>query len=359
MKTEKKPVRASLPKSALDRLYYIDGQIASGKYPNTKYLAEYLFEKWGEVSISTVSRDIAFMKDRLNAPIEYNALHRGYYYSKPKYRIPMGFSGADELLALGMAKNILALYRDTPIFNAAKHLLDCITAPLAADGNCDWYENRIVVPRVPAASVPPDVWTLITTARRENRKLTFEYLGAYDKNYKPRRVRPYQLLFDTGLWYLYGFAEERTDIRIFSLCRIKNILLTTDHFSLPKNFDYRAGNTGSFFGVFTGQKRHLFKIAFYDHSVVWVKDRQWADDQKITQADDGIIMSFTSTQFDKVAEWVLSRGCTACPLEPESLVNVWRKNIDRMQKLATNPSVIPRHLSGDSKIILEENYVRI
>jgi predicted DNA-binding transcriptional regulator YafY len=334
MKTEKKPVRASPPKSALARLYLIDQQIASGKYPNTKYLVEYLRNPWGKTSVSTISRDIDFMRDRLNAPIEYDALHRGYYYSKLNYRIPLGFSGADELLALGMVKNILALYRNTPIYNAAHHLLDSITAPLASEGNSNWYESRIVVPQTPSAPVAPDVWTLITTALRENRVLTFEYQGAYDEGYKSRRVRPYQLLFDSGLWYLYGFAEERKGIRLFSLCRIKNTALTKDHFPLPKDFDYRAGNADSFFGVFAGQKRHRFKIAFYDYSVVWVKDRQWAADQKIAETEDGVTVTFTSTQFDKVVEWVLSRGCTARPLEPELLVNVWRNNIEEMQKTA-------------------------
>jgi predicted DNA-binding transcriptional regulator YafY len=330
MKTEKKPVRASIPKSAWARLCFIDRQIASGKFPNTKNLAQ----KWEGISISTISRDIDFMKNRLNAPIEYDALRRGYYYAKSSYRIPMGFSGADELLALGMAKNILTLYRDTPIYDAARHLLDCITAPLAAEDNSEWYESRIVVPQAPSAPVSPGVWDPITTALRENRILTFEYQGTYDEEYKPRRVRPYQLLFDTGIWYLYGFAEERKGIRIFSLCRIKNITLTKDRFPLPKDFDYRTDNAGSFFGVFMAQKKYRFKIAFYDSSVVWVKDRQWASDQKITETDDGIIVTFTSTQFDKVVEWVLSRGGTARPLEPELLVNVWRNNIEEMRKTA-------------------------
>ena len=330
MKTQKKSVRASIPKSAWARLCFIDRQIASGKFPNTKNLAQ----KWEGISISTISRDIDFMKNRLNAPIEYDAMRRGYYYAKSNYRIPMGFSGADELLALGMAKSILTLYRDTPIYDAARHLLDCITAPLAVEDNLEWYENRIVVPQAPSAQVSPDVWNLITTALRENRILTFEYQGAYDDDYKPRRVRPYQLLFDTGLWYLYGFAEERRGIRVFSLCRIRNIVLTKERFFLPKDFDYRAENTESFFGVFAGQKRYRFKIAFYDYSVVWVKDRQWASDQKITETADGIIITFTSTQFEKVAEWVLSRGSTACPLEPELLVNIWSDEIEEMRKMA-------------------------
>jgi predicted DNA-binding transcriptional regulator YafY len=330
MKTPKKPARASLPKSALARLYFIDQQIASGKFPNTKDLVK----KWEGISLSTISRDIAFMKDSLYAPIEYDALHRGYYYAEPNYRIPMGFSGADELLALGMAKNILTMYKDTPIYDAARHLLDSIIAPLAAEDNSGWYENRIVVPQVPSSPVTPDVWNSITTALRENRTLIFEYMGTYDEHPKPRRVRPYQLLFDAGVWYLYGFAEERKGIRIFSLCRMEKVSITKDRFPLPKDFDYRAGDSGSHFGVFSVQKKYRFKIAFYDSSVVWIKDRKWADDQKITETDDGIIITFTSTQFDKVAEWVLSRGSTARPLEPEMLVNYWRDEIERMRRMA-------------------------
>jgi len=331
MENEKKPARASIPvRSGMARLYFIDREIASGKFPNTGYLAK----KWEGISISTISRDIEFMKDRLNAPIEYDALHRGYFYSEPLYRIPTGFSGADELLALGMAKNILTMYKDTPIYDAAHHLLDSIIAPLATESNSDWYESRIVVPQIPSSPVPPDVWDPIITALRDNRVLTFEYQGTYDDDYKPRRVRPYQLLFDSGLWYLYGFAEERKGIRVFSLRRMKNVVTAKDHFLLPKDFDYRAGIGGSHFGVFTGQEKYHFKIAFYDSSIMWVSDRQWAEDQEITETEDGVIVTFTSTQFEKVVEWVLSRGCTARPMEPELLVNAWQLHIEEMQKMA-------------------------
>jgi predicted DNA-binding transcriptional regulator YafY len=143
-------------------------------------------------------------------------------------------------------------------------------------------------------------------------------------------------LFDTGIWYLYGFAEERNDIRVFSLCRMEKVVITEKHFSLPENFDYRTCDSGSYFGVFAGQKKQRFKIAFYNNSVVWVKDRQWAADQEIVEKDGCITISFSSTQFDKIVEWMLSQGCNARPLEPESLVNVWRGNIARMQEMATH-----------------------
>jgi hypothetical protein len=116
---------------------------------------------------------------------------------------------------------------------------------------------------------------------------------------------------------------------------MKNIVPTASTFPLPKNFDYRALFGGSHFGIFAGLKKYRFKIAFYGSSAEWVKERKWADDQKITETKDGVIITFTSAQFEKVVEWMLSRGSTARPLSPESLVDTWQRNIEEMQKLAS------------------------
>ena len=92
MKTEKRPIRSTLPKTALPRILFIDREIASGKYPSSTEMAE----KY-ETSLSSIGRDIAFMKYSLNAPVEYSAQHRGFFYSIPNYRIPAGFSRAGEV----------------------------------------------------------------------------------------------------------------------------------------------------------------------------------------------------------------------------------------------------------------------
>jgi predicted DNA-binding transcriptional regulator YafY len=323
MKTKK-----SFPRTSLPRIYFIDSRIASESYPNTSTLAaEY------EVSEATISRDIELMRDRLNAPIDYDALHRGYYYTQKAYRLPAGYASAQDMLALGMAKTLLTLYRNTPLHDAADHLLDSITAPLATDGTSQWYKDRIVVSPAASIIIPPGIWDPIITGLKENRVIAFEYSGLWDEGYKPRRVRPYQLLFDNGVWYLYGYAEERKAIRMFSLPRMRNAAATSATFTLPKDFDYRLKSDDSYFGVFAGGKRQQFAIAFYEDSAVWVRDRQWAADQKIEDKDEGVVISFSSTQYHKVLEWVLSRGGTARPFEPEQLVNDWECHIIEMGKM--------------------------
>jgi predicted DNA-binding transcriptional regulator YafY len=81
----------------LHRIYFIDRRIASGEYPNTASLA-----KEYETGTATISRDVDFMRNMMDAPIEYNARRRGYYYADKTYRLPAGFSSADDMMALGI-----------------------------------------------------------------------------------------------------------------------------------------------------------------------------------------------------------------------------------------------------------------
>jgi predicted DNA-binding transcriptional regulator YafY len=329
MKTEKKPVRKSMPKTGLPRIYKIEKEIASGKYPNANDLSRLC----DNVSISTIGRDIDFLRDQLNAPIEYDALHRGYYFTEKTFRLPAGFTTAEDLLALCMARSIFSLYKDTPLYDASRQLLESITTPIAADGNNDWLENRITVPPIASAKVKSDVWEVIVAGLKSNRVITFDYKGTWDAEFKKRKIYPYQLIFDYGVWYLYGFAEERKDVRIFSLSKIKNAQLTRDVFNLPKDYKYTDFSGDSFFGVFIGHEKLRFVVDIYGESISFAQERQWAADQKITEKDDHITVEFTSTQYDKVLHWVLSCGCNAVPKFPKKLVNSWKSHINEMKKL--------------------------
>jgi predicted DNA-binding transcriptional regulator YafY len=320
--------RKHLPRAVLSRVYFIDREIASGKYPNVNDLAN----EYG-VGTATIYRDIDYMRIMLNAPIEYSAKERGWYYSEKTFRLPARFAAANDMLALGMAKSLVSLYKDTPLYESAIRLLNDITAPLSPDDNDDgeraaWYEKRIIVPPVASSPVNSETWDVIVDAMRENKIITFEYKGYVDNNYKTRLVRPYQLLFDTGVWFLYGYAEERSAIRIFYLSRMKHVSLTNETFKLPKDFDYCAQNEGSYFGIFAGEKKR-FKIAFDAFAAKSIQDRLWAKDQKITELenDEGITIEFTSTQYGKVLSWVLSFGSEASPIEPPELVEQWKENI--------------------------------
>ena len=321
--------RKSIPKTALPRIYFIDREIASGKYPNTRTLAEAY-----ETGIATISRDIEFMRDMMNAPIEYDHTRKGYYYSKKTFRLPAAFGSAEDILALGMAKNLLTLYRNTPIYDAARDLMESVTAPLGEAESMHWYDERIVVPPVASVQFSPEIWHTICEGMRKNRALSFEYRRDWHSGYTPRRVHPYQLLFDNGAWYLYAYVRKYRGMRMYSLSRIQDITLEDERFVFPASADFRICFDGSYFGAYSTGKKRRFRIAFYNDGAMRIHERIWTADQRIKEIPDGVILSFTSAQYGKVLELVLSNGRDALPLEPKELVRDWQENIRCMQKRA-------------------------
>jgi hypothetical protein len=71
---------------------------------------------------------------------------------------------------------------------------------------------------------------------------------------------------------------------------------------------------------------------------VW--EHQWAADQYIEETDNGVVIYFSSTQYHKVLEWILSRGCTARPFKPEALVKDWEHHIIEMGKMIQESSTV-------------------
>lgn len=65
-------------RSMIEWIIFINKKIGSGTYPNTPKLSKEL-----EVSVATISRDIEFLRDRLNAPIAYDTFRKGYFYTMP------------------------------------------------------------------------------------------------------------------------------------------------------------------------------------------------------------------------------------------------------------------------------------
>src|SRR4051794_13991558 len=72
------PPRPPAPRPPLARIAFIDRAVRAGELPNAHPLARAL-----EVDHRTVQRALAFMRDRLAAPLAYDACRHGYAYADP------------------------------------------------------------------------------------------------------------------------------------------------------------------------------------------------------------------------------------------------------------------------------------
>jgi len=82
----------------LERLIRIHQAITSSQFPNSSALAQDLC-----VSLNTIHRDVAFMRNQMGLPIRYDASRSGYFYNAPVEAFPTRQSSnqiSDEALSL-------------------------------------------------------------------------------------------------------------------------------------------------------------------------------------------------------------------------------------------------------------------
>ncbi|HEY9173052.1 MAG TPA: hypothetical protein VI136_12265 [Verrucomicrobiae bacterium] len=94
-----------------ERITHIHQAVERGEYPNATTLAAAL-----GVSTKTTARDLAYMQQRLQLPLQYAPARHGYFYpSGPGQRpLPCVSVAEPELFALLIAGRLVAQYRGTP-----------------------------------------------------------------------------------------------------------------------------------------------------------------------------------------------------------------------------------------------------
>ena len=93
--------------SNVDRIYKINSMLHAR---GTVTLEEFLLEL--EISLATFKRDLKYMRETLNAPVEYDAFTKGYKFVKQgpgrKYELPGLWFSEEETTALVMMQHLLA-----------------------------------------------------------------------------------------------------------------------------------------------------------------------------------------------------------------------------------------------------------
>ena len=75
-----------------------------------------------------------------------------------------------------------------------------------------------------------DFFNDLKIAITERRITEFDYYNTYGEK-RFRSVEPIQLWFKSKWWYLKAFCLTKQDMRIYKLSRIKNLVITDEHFS--------------------------------------------------------------------------------------------------------------------------------
>lgn len=274
------------------------------------------------MSVRTVYRDIEFLRDRLGAPVEYDASRKGYSYSELSFQLPSVKLTEGEVVALFLAEQVLREYRGTPYEADIKTAFDKITAFLPAEVslNLGGLESLYSFHKPVTSSQDIETFRTLIRAARELRRVEVRYQGRASAEPVERRLDPYHLTNVNGEWYLFAYCHKREAVRVFRPDRIARIDETGERFERPDDFD-PADHLDGALSVHGGEsvpKRVVLRFA--PEVARFVTEKIWHPSQQHKHRRDGSLeVTFRLTSFVELERFILGWGRHCRVVSPKSL----------------------------------------
>ena len=300
----------------LERMLRIHQAIQSGKFPNTSHLSAEL-----EVATKTIQRDIEFMRDRLELPIEYDNARFGYHYTAAVNAFPTLQISEGELFALVVAEKALQQYRGTsfekPLLSAIQKMEQSLPDTISL--NLSDLEQTISFRTRAEQILDLNIFDTLAKAAAHRRQIQLSYRKPGRKDAERRIVDPYHLANINGEWYLFAFDHLRKDIRTFAPARIQSVEPTGKTFARPQKFSLEKRLHDSF-GVHSGEGKFDVAIRFDARVADYIREKKWHASQELRELKNGAVeLRLKLSSLMEIQRWVLGWAGDAVVLAPPEL----------------------------------------
>ncbi len=314
------------------RLLKIEQAIQNLNYPNVKRLQTEL-----EVSRRTILRDIEELKIYYNAPIEYDRIRKGYYYSDNTYFLKNMMLSESEVFAVTGILPLMERYNNTPLQKTIEKVYDTLSQMLPNQVEVQSsFMNDVEFIADPIPVIEEQVFNIVFKATKLHKKMNFDYRSIKSTDYKPHELYPYKIYNQKGDWYILGFSPKHNDFSTFTLARMKNITLSETFTPDP---DYRQKiHIDPNFGIWNNNSKPQKIELLFDKSInTYILERLWHKNQECHQNKDGTVyLSFESNQMQETLYWVLRFGSAVQILNPPELKENYRQEILKMAERLNN-----------------------
>ena len=229
-----------------------------------------------EVSLATFKRDLEYLRERLEVPIEWNADKGGYELgSDRKVELPGLWFNDSEIQAL--------LVMDAMLADLSPGLLEGHVAPLRArlemlleEGQVapDEVRKRVRVLRQAARALPAGVFEVVAAATLKRRRLRIAYAARSTAEATERSVSPQRLVLYRDNWYLDAWCHLRDGLRKFSVDAISSPVMLDEK---AKSVDMKAveRELDRGYGIFAGRNVEWATLRFTPARARWVAHERW------------------------------------------------------------------------------------
>lgn len=319
-----------------ERIYMIDHLLA-----NRRFVAfDELMTRLG-VSRATLKRDLAYMRDRLNAPIIFDRELGGYRFGQSAnnvgehYELPGLWFSAEEIHALLTMQHLLSTLDTGGLLGPhIQPLLARLTGILGSSaGETAEISKRIKMENIGVRHFHLEHFQAIGSALLRRKRIQIEYHAkGYDETTE-REISPQRLMYYRGNWYLDAWCHLRKALRSFAVDSIRRVEI------LEKNAievaEQKLDDTlGSGYGIFSGKKVTWAVLRFTRERSRWVAGEYWHPKQKSRFLPDGSYeLSFPYSDDRELVMDILKYGAEVRVLEPEDLIQKVKEQAERLVKV--------------------------
>jgi predicted DNA-binding transcriptional regulator YafY len=300
----------------LARIMTIDRALRARAWPNTRTLADEI-----RVDRRTIRRDIDYMRDQLNAPIEFDCVRNGYYYTEPTFCLPFPQLTQGEMLSLYLSERMMRQFRGTPferdLRQAIKKLSELL--PDRVSVRLDMIADFLSVLPAVQADYDPDLFCTVMRAASGRRRLKMVYWTASRNETTSRIFDPYELsLIDDG-WYAFGYCHRSDEVRMFAVQRVRSVEETGESFDRPADFRVADFMRGSFRAM-RGEGAYDVVLRFGSQAAGWIREKQWHPSQVHEDRPDGsLVVRFHLNDLRDIKRWAMFWGTDCEILAPPEL----------------------------------------
>ena len=159
----------------------------------------------------------------------------------------------------------------------------------------------------------------------QRRIAEFDYFNRYgEKTF--RRIEPIQLWFKSRSWYIRGFCLTKQAPRLYKLSRVKNLVVTDEHFPERTSFGGPENPAED-----NQRKFAELKLRIAPEMVYRAYD-EFSEDVIEKQPDGGVIVTVTWLEDNWVYSFILSFGDYIEVLEPEHIRKIIKDKARKISK---------------------------
>jgi predicted DNA-binding transcriptional regulator YafY len=272
-----------------ERFYKIEMLIRSRGCVSFRELLDEL-----EISPATLKRDLQYLRDRLDAPIEYDADRNGYRLAGSAGQVTqlpgVWFSEPEIHALLTMHRLVRGLDEGGVLARHLQPLLDKLHGMLGGtEAQAAELMQRVRIAGTARRPVPPQAFERVGDALLARRRLHLHYLNRRRGERSEREVSPQRLVHHRHTWYLDAWCHRAGGLRRFALDAIEQArVLESAAQEVPVAEVESALDRG--YGIFAGAEAGGLQWAtlhFDAEAAAWVALEEWHPEQQGRVLPDG------------------------------------------------------------------------